>query len=150
MAVAGLVTEVFAELEMAAAARKVQLVHDLSVATAAVDADLVRRMLANLVENAVRHAKQGTVVTVMASKSDDGLLFRVTDRGTGVPLEMRDKVFDPFVQLDEGAAPPSRSGRGLGLAFCKLVADAHGGRIWIEDAEPGATFCVVLPARAEP
>jgi len=55
---------------------------------------------------------------------------------------MRERVFDPFVQI-EGST--TRAGRGLGLAFCKLAVESHGGRIWIEDAKPGAIFCLRLP-----
>jgi signal transduction histidine kinase len=58
---------------------------------------------------------------------------------------MRDKIFDPFVQVEAGEHPVARSGRGLGLTFCKLVVEAHAGRIWIEDAAPGAVFCLRLP-----
>ena len=60
-------------------------------------------------------------------------------------MEMREKVFDPFVQVESGKLPTARGGRGLGLTFCKVVAEAHGGRIWVEDAAPGAVFCVRLP-----
>ena len=58
---------------------------------------------------------------------------------------MRKKIFEPFVQLAEGELPPSQTGRGLGLAFCKLAVEAHGGVIGVEDAKPGAVFFVRLP-----
>jgi len=54
-------------------------------------------------------------------------------------------VFDPFVQLEGKDRHATRGSRGLGLAFCKLAVEAHGGRIWIEDAYPGAVFCVRIP-----
>ena len=66
--------------------------------------------------------------------------IRVADRGAGIPVDKREKIFDPFVQLE-----PERAGRGLGLTFCRLVAEAHGGRIWIEDGAPGAIFCFRIP-----
>jgi two-component system, sensor histidine kinase and response regulator len=69
----------------------------------------------------------------------------VTDRGAGIPSEMREKIFDRFVQLDSSSCVASRSGRGLGLTFCKLAVEAHGGRVWVEDAAPGTTVCVRLP-----
>ena len=61
---------------------------------------------------------------------------------------MRDKVFDPYVQLDkEPQRTSTRAGRGLGLAFCRLAVEAHGGEIFVEDSAAGALFCVRLPVR---
>src|SRR5262249_13869251 len=103
------------------------------------------RALTNLVENAIRHAPNGSSVTLKAAAQEGGVDLRVGDAGSGVPTELRERIFDPFVQLDAGNPTLSRSGRGLGLAFCKLVASAHGGRIWIEDNSPGALLCMWLP-----
>jgi two-component system, sensor histidine kinase and response regulator len=58
---------------------------------------------------------------------------------------MRERIFDPFVQVESNDRSTSRSGRGLGLAFCRLAVEAHGGRIWVEDASPGAVFCMSFP-----
>jgi len=68
----------------------------------------------------------------------------VADAGPGVPLALRERVFERFVQGDDGP----RGSRGLGLAFCKLAVEAQGGTIWIEDAHPGAVFCVRIAAAA--
>jgi len=65
----------------------------------------------------------------------------IADQGPGVPPEERERVFERFRSGPETA---SRMHRGLGLAFCKLAVEAHGGRIWIEDGAPGAVFCVKL------
>ncbi len=140
-----LVSELFAELEVNARMRKVTLEPALEIEQILVDEDLTRRMLTNLVENAIRHAPPGSAVTLGAKASERGIEIRVSDAGNGVPVEMRERIFDPFVQVEgseQGAT--SRSGRGLGLTFCKLVAAAHGGSIWIEDASPGSVFCVRL------
>ena len=101
----------------------------------AADRDLVERVLVNLVDNALRHAPEGTAVRVTLAASGE---LRVADAGPGVPANQRDKVFERF-HTDGG-----RTNRGLGLAFCKLAVEAHGGKIWIEDAAPGAIFCVRL------
>jgi two-component system sensor histidine kinase/response regulator len=139
-----LVADVFGELEMGAAARDVTLASSLDIHLATGDGDLLRRMLANLIENAIRHAPAGTAVQLTAIAKDGETELRVRDSGTGIPPEMCEKVFDPFVQVDD-EAQRNRAGRGLGLAFCKLAALAHGGRIWVENAAPGAVFCVSLP-----
>jgi signal transduction histidine kinase len=70
--------------------------------------------------------------------------LRVADAGSGIPIELRERIFDPFVQAEVGVA--TRSGRGLGLTFCKMVAEAHRGTIAAHDASPGTVFCVRLPA----
>lgn len=140
------VASIFAEEELAAEARAVRLRAEIPQITAAADEDLVRRMLTNLVENALRYAPPESTVTVAATHTGDALELRVIDAGKGVAPEMRARIFDPFVQVEAGHEVVARSGRGLGLAFCKLAAEAHDGRIWIEDAAPGAVFCVRITA----
>lgn len=109
------------------------------------DPDLLRRVLENLLDNAIRHAPSGSVVSLGAAPAGTGAaLLWVADRGPGVALEMRERVFERFVQV-ESSERLLRSGRGLGLAFCKLAVLAHGGKIWIEDNEPGALFRIELP-----
>lgn len=116
-----------------------------------VDADLglFRRVLENLLDNALRHAPDGSRLTVRLARqqSPPGLVVSVADAGRGVPAELRERIFDRFVQADSAAdrANASRAGRGLGLAFCKLVVEAHGGSIRVEDANPGALFVTRWP-----
>jgi two-component system, sensor histidine kinase and response regulator len=136
---------VFDDLRAEAESRAVALRSEVRVERIHADPDLLRRLLANLVENAVRHAPRATAVAVTASQADGAVEIRVADAGSGVPVDMREKVFDPFIQLDSADGARSRGGRGLGLAFCKSAVAAHQGRIWIEDAAPGAVFCVKLP-----
>ena len=71
--------------------------------------------------------------------------IRVADAGAGVPADMREAIFDAFVQMEGDGRPRTGGGRGLGLTFCRLVAEAHGGRVWVEDAVPGAILCMRLP-----
>ena len=115
------------------------------VAEIVADRDLLHRTLANLVENAIRHAPSGSAVTVASARVDDAVELRVRDAGPGIPAELRERIFEPFLQIDAPTASSSRGGRGLGLTFCRLVAEAHGGRIWAEDAAPGAVLCLRLP-----
>lgn len=108
------------------------------------DPDLLRRVLENLVDNALRHAPENSVVRLVTRPREHAVEIRVQDEGSGVAEDMREKIFERFVQIESGTRIVSRTGRGLGLAFCKLVVEAHGGQIWIEDANPGAAFCFTL------
>jgi two-component system, sensor histidine kinase and response regulator len=136
---APLVTSVLEEFDTRAQVAGVRLTSRIDAATISADPDLFRRVLENLVENAIQHAPEDSEVQLSARAADGGIVVRVRDAGAGVPPEQRERVFERFVQ---GRREPTRSNRGLGLAFCKLTIEAHGGRIWIEDAVPGAAFCL--------
>jgi signal transduction histidine kinase len=140
-----LVTHLFEVFGLRARSRTVELVSDLRAREVVADRDLLQRLLENLIDNAIRHTPEETEVTLTARTVDGAVEIRVADRGAGVPAEMREKVFDRFVQIESGGPQVARTGRGLGLTFCKLVVEAHGGRIWLDDAGPGAAFVVVLP-----
>lgn len=109
------------------------------------DADLLRRVLENLLENAVRHAPEGSEVRVSAGKHAGQVVLRVSDQGVGIDPALRERVFERFVQLEHGERVVARTSRGLGLTFCRSAVEAHGGKIWVEDGNPGAVFCVSLP-----
>lgn len=135
-----------------AKAKDVQLVHDLGdVVDVTADPDLLRRVIENLIDNALRYAPKGSRITVSAQLLPGEVELRVADQGKGVPPELRESVFDRFVQLGGADSAAQRSSRGLGLTFCRLAVNAHGGRIFVEDAAPGAAFCTRLPrAHCEP
>jgi signal transduction histidine kinase len=141
--------EIVDAFAMRAQAARVSLKRDLSIENIVADEDLLRRVLENLIDNGLRHAPAGSTLTLSAIRRDAGIELRVADQGRGIPPEQRQKIFEPFVQ---GSTEEllTRSGRGLGLAFCRLAALAHGGRIWVEDANPGAVFCVSLPNATPP
>ncbi len=111
------------------------------------DEELLRRLLVNLLQNAVQHTPKGGAVSVDVSPNGSRVHVRVTDTGGGIPEADRDRIFHRFVQLD-----PSRraDGTGLGLTIAKWIAEAHEGSLSLESSGPGgSTFCVVLPlARA--
>ena len=140
-----LVDEVLAELGVNAQRRRVTLQSSLETDRIYADEDLFRRTLTNLVENAIRYAPPDTAISVAAARLASGTELRVADGGNGIPPELRDKIFDAFVQVESGEHPVARGGRGLGLTFCKLAIEAHGGHVWVEDGAPGAIFCVRLP-----
>jgi signal transduction histidine kinase len=108
------------------------------------DGDLLRRVLENLVDNAIRHAPEATQVEVAADRADGGVAISVSDDGPGIPAELRERVFDRFVQVGSERLI-SRAGRGLGLAFCKLAVEAHGGSICVLERSPGTSFRILLP-----
>ncbi|MCL2448526.1 MAG: hybrid sensor histidine kinase/response regulator [Polyangiaceae bacterium] len=149
VALGPLMTQVTSELDPMAREHGVRLESSRGgVDVVAADEDLLERTLVNLVENAVRHAPEGTVVQLTSRRQASATEIRVIDAGKGIAPELRAQIFDPFVQLKAQGAPPSRGGRGLGLAFCRLAVEAHGGTIRIEDAQPGAVFVVTLPDAA--
>lgn len=142
-----LIGDVIAELAPRAQEDQVELVSSIEVDLVHGDEDLLRRLLANLVENAIRYTPSRSAVRISVTAGPSCVELRVADAGKGIPPEMREKVFDAFVQVDQERSEQGsvRGSRGLGLTFCKLAVEAHGGRIWIEDRAPGAVFCVRLP-----
>lgn len=140
---ADMVTEIFATMQVRAHSLQIQLAAavDRGLDVYA-DPDLLRRVLENLVDNALRHAPEESTISVQAAVVDHGIEVRIMDAGPGVAPDKRDHVFERFAQAGDGG---THSNRGLGLSFCKLAVEAHRGRIWIEDAAPGAAFCVWLP-----
>jgi signal transduction histidine kinase len=136
---------VVGELSALAEERQVKLAVAGESVELDVDDDLMERMLANLVENAIRHAPSGSAVRLEARIAGGTREVLVADGGKGIPEKLRATVFDAFVQAPSAGAERDAGGRGLGLAFCRLAAEAHGGTIDIEDARPGAVFRVRFP-----
>jgi signal transduction histidine kinase len=133
-------------MQVKARVKEIELVRDLAdVESVTADADLLRRVLENLLDNALRYAPKGSRVTLSARSDGDEHVLRIADEGKGVPAELRDNVFERFAQVEAGDRVAPRTGRGLGLTFCRLAVEAHGGRIYVEDGSPGAVFCIRLP-----
>jgi len=124
----------------------VSLPPDLPLAWA--DGEKIQRVLVNLLDNALRYAPFGGRIALSAAQAGERLRVCVEDDGAGVPPEARSLIFDKYAQL-ENKALRGHKGTGLGLAFCKLAVEAHGGEIWIEDGNlGGAAFCFTLPLAA--
>jgi signal transduction histidine kinase len=132
----------------AAAARCVKLVSRVPAGLAATaDAGAVRRILANLLDNALKYGPPGQTVTVSAEARGASVRLMVDDGGPGIPAGRRQEVFEPFARLDTSSTAPS--GSGIGLTVVRELAGALGGRVWIEDAPAGgARFAVELPGMA--
>ena len=102
------------------------------------DDALLRQMIGNLLDNAIRHADRRVIAALV--RHQDGVTLRITDDGPGVDAPDRDRIFDRFVRV--GAS----DGAGLGLPIARWVAEAHGGTLRLERSEPGSTtFAVTLP-----
>jgi len=109
-----------------------------------VDHGLVRRAVSNLVDNALKFAPKGSVVELIATHDGEaGVRLTVADQGPGVPEEYRRTIFEKYQQVP--GRRHARKGTGLGLAFCRLVAEAHNGKIWVDSRpEGGSLFHLVL------
>ena len=116
------------------------------------DPDLAARVLGNLLSNALKHTPTGGKVELGAAAEGEGVRFWVRDTGEGIPLQLLPRVFDKFVVGEPSTNEAGMArGTGLGLTFCKLAVEAHGGRIWVE-SHPGAgsRFFFTLPGSAAP
>ena len=111
------------------------------------DGDRLERVLANLLDNAIKHSPSQGSICVDVCQVQDGLEVRVTDGGPGIPVEERQRIFERFAQVT-GEKVKWR-GFGLGLSFCKLTVEAHGGTIWVESGHEGIGSCFAfqLPFR---
>jgi signal transduction histidine kinase len=114
------------------------------------DPALLKRLFANLLQNAITHSSTAVHVRLSARGHPEGVLFTVADDGPGIPPEYHEVIFRKFETVKARGAPRVRSS-GLGLAFCKLAAEAHGGKIWVRSAEgEGSAFHVLLPLTPAP
>jgi PAS domain S-box-containing protein len=113
-----------------------------------VDADLMRRVLVNLLDNAVRFTPKGGSVLISAARADKRRVhLSVHDSGVGVPQAEREQIFEQYRQSKTNKPLRGSNGTGLGLTFCKLAVEAHGGKIWVEDSDKlsGASFLISVP-----
>jgi signal transduction histidine kinase len=110
------------------------------------DGSILRQVLTNLLDNAIKYSYSGSAISVRVSLAgDDTVAIEVEDDGPGIPAEHRDKVFERFYRIDNGRSRDT-GGAGLGLAIAKWGAEAHGGRLELFcPAGPGCTFRLVLP-----
>ena len=145
--VSSLASETLAGFEQIARERGLSLVKRLGADLPVVscDKDKITQVLVNLVDNAIKYSRQGSVI-VATEAADGGVKVSVVDQGPGIRREDQGKIFEAFVRLSEGTR--RREGTGLGLAICRRIVESHGGRIWIESEEgSGAAFNFTLPAK---
>jgi signal transduction histidine kinase len=139
------VSEVVEAFSLRARTAQLTLEHQIDTPRLYADPDLLRRVVENLIDNAIRHAPAGSVVHIGIAPLDGATLVRIANAGQSISAEQRERIFEAFVQGSAEEALVAKTSRGLGLAFCRLAVEAHGGGIWVEDIQPGAVFCVRLP-----
>ena len=107
------------------------------------DPPRLRQVLEHLVENAVKYAPPGTTITVGCALIEGNVRIAVSDEGPGIPLEWRQRIFEPYARRDTHTA----RGSGIGLFAAKRLSESMGGHLWCEPAEPaGARFVIALRA----
>lgn len=116
---------------------------DEPLPTLEIDVDMIRRVMINLIENAVRYTPSNGVITITVERMGDQVRIVVHDTGPGINLGDHQRIFEKFARVERKGRS---KGLGLGLAFCRLAVEAHGGNIWVE-SEPGqgSAFYFTLP-----
>ena len=152
MRVEYLSAEIFAQLQPLAEHRGIELrmlaEDDLPAVWG--DEEILRRVLVNLLDNALKFTPRGGRVRLVLSAlpatdtHDEGVVAQIEDDGPGIPTEQKTRIFDRFITFNRGGG--QIRGTGLGLTFCKLAIEAHGGHIWVEDSPSGGSvFSFTVP-----
>jgi signal transduction histidine kinase len=110
-----------------------------------IDPEKIERVLANLLDNAIKYSPNDAPIVLAAKAEEDRVVVSVIDAGPGIPPDERDRIFERFAQVSGQKA--SRRGFGLGLTFCRLAVEGHGGHIWVEPGPGGrgSSFLFTLP-----
>lgn len=147
-AVADLVTEAFERVDHLASEGGLELRTDVDDGlTLNADRTLLKRVLVNLLGNAIKFTPEGGSVTVEGHETDEGAQVCVTDTGPGISREQQQRLFQKFSQLE---SRQKKQGTGLGLAFVKMAVDAHDGRVWVDsELGEGSSFCFVIPQEGQ-
>jgi PAS domain S-box-containing protein len=143
-----LIREAMRDVEPGVAGRRQNLVANLpsSLPQVWIDEDMIRRVLINLLENAIKFTPPEGRIEIGARADTDWIEVWISDNGPGIPASEHERIFDKFTRL-RGKDKPG--GLGVGLAFCRLAVNGHGGRIWVEsEPQQGATFRFTLPLKA--
>ena len=143
--ISSLIAEAMEEIHPTADAKGQVLLFDLqpNLPRFMMDEGMIRRVLINLIENASKYTHGQGEIRVTARQKDDEIIVSVSDQGLGIPKAEQDRIFEKFTRIQAELRP---KGLGLGLAFCRLAVEAHGGKIWVESQESkGSTFLFTLP-----
>jgi PAS domain S-box-containing protein len=106
-----------------------------------VDENMIRRVLINLLENAIKFSPRGGQISIGAMQIEEGISIWVQDSGSGIQADKLDLIFEKFTRIDT-----NQKGLGLGLAFCRMAIEGHGGKIWVDsELGKGSRFNFILP-----
>ncbi len=143
----GLVQETVDSMRSQAALSSVEVRTELAGdrVRAQANPEQLQRVLFNLIQNAVRHTPADGSVVVRAAVRGNDIQVEVADTGAGIPPDSRERIFDAFVRGDDAR---TTDGAGLGLAIARAIVEAHGGRIWLADADVGTRVRFTVPAAA--
>jgi len=111
------------------------------------DRDRLMQVMMNPLSNAIKFTEKGSISVQASSTCGDAIIVRISDTGSGILEEEKEKVFEKFHQSHQGVSKNKRSkGTGLGLAICKQIIEHYGGKIWVEPAlGQGSTFVFRIP-----
>ncbi len=138
--------EALDSLSALVSARTVSREGDEGGVTVAHDPQLMTRVIANLVSNALRYTPAAGSITVKVTALDGRARVEVRDEGPGIPEEYREKIFEKFGQIEAKQEGEKLASTGLGLTFCKLAVEAHGGAIGVDSVVgEGSTFWFEIP-----
>ncbi|MFH1189895.1 MAG: ATP-binding protein [Candidatus Omnitrophota bacterium] len=129
--------------------RKISLAVSPDMPKLSADTAILKRVIINLIGNAIKFTPPGSGIEVAIDNAGEGkyVIISVKDEGDGIPEEYRDKIFDKFTQVRNNKVSMS-GGKGLGLAFCKMAVEAHGGKIWVEsEIGKGSRFYFTVPVK---
>lgn len=138
-------TEPLLDKQNAKLDQPIQFIRDIDedLPLTACDRRRIRQVLLNLLSNAIKFTGQGSI-TLSAKNNRSGSTFAVMDTGPGIPLEMQERIFEPFIQTTDGIK--QAGGTGLGLHISRSLIQAHGGDLWVESRiGEGTTFFFTLP-----
>ena len=137
------------------AARVLALTRDVSIEVATIpsaalagDEDLIRRLIVNLLDNAIRYTPPGSIVRVDLEQAQGGYALSISDRGPGIPADVQPHIFERFYRADVARTrrDAADGGAGLGLAVARWIAEVHGGHLTLaRSSEAGTTFTAFLP-----
>jgi len=139
------------ELKHIIQSKKIKVQFDIPdhIPALAVNEEMIQRVLINLTENAIKFSPQEGSINLGARQSNSFVRIWVQDTGPGIPGENLQSIFDKYTRLHSQGGP---KGYGLGLAYCRLAVEGHGGKIWVENIPDGGshfTFMIPIPAEEE-
>jgi signal transduction histidine kinase len=151
--VVALIKDIIQPFFIKATEKQIEILYDRSNRnlTVEVDKGLIKRVFTNLINNAIRHTPSGGTIRISADtyQNNGNIHVEVEDTGNGIAPAFHQKIFDKFKQVKLRKSDISVGASGLGLAFCKLAVEAHGGKIWVESEGEGqgTNFQFILPVK---